>query len=61
MIKLCLQIWGVHKVNHTALKDIVLHARIKVLIYQVSLLEVEILYVLKYKGWDIKACILKYI
>jgi hypothetical protein len=61
MIKLCLQIWGVHKVNCIVLKDIVLHARIKVLMYQVGLLEVEILHVLKCEGWDIEACTLKYI
>jgi hypothetical protein len=60
-IKLRLQIWGVHKVNRTASKDTVLHARIKVLMYQVGLSEVEILHVLKCEGWDIEARTLKYI
>ncbi|KAL3496438.1 hypothetical protein BJX62DRAFT_222109 [Aspergillus germanicus] len=60
-IKLRLQIWGVRKVNCTASKDTVLHARIKVLMYQVGLSEVEILHVLRCEGWDIKARTLKYI
>jgi hypothetical protein len=60
-IKLCLKIWGIQKVNYTALKDTVLHARIKVLMYQVGLLEVKILHVLSCEGWNIQPRTLKYV
>jgi hypothetical protein len=58
-IKLRLKNWGVQKINRTARKDTVLHARIKVLMFQVGLSDTEILHVLKHEGWDIKARTLK--
>jgi hypothetical protein len=60
-IKLRLKVWGIQKVNHTASKDTVLHARIKVLMYQVGLSEVEILHVLRCEGWNIQPRTLKYV
>ncbi|KAL4962587.1 uncharacterized protein BDV14DRAFT_178267 [Aspergillus stella-maris] len=60
-IKSRLSIWGSQKSNRTASRDTVLHARIKVLIYQVGLSDEEILHTLKLEGYDITARSLKYI
>jgi hypothetical protein len=60
-IKTRLSIWGIHKTNRTASKDTVLHARIKVLLYQVGLSENEILHVLQLEGWNIQPRTLKYV
>lgn len=60
-IKTRLSIWGIQKSNRTASRDTVLHARIKVLIYQVGLSDEEILHTLKLEGYDITPRSLKYI
>ncbi|KAL4872283.1 hypothetical protein BDV12DRAFT_183231 [Aspergillus spectabilis] len=53
--------WGVKKQNRTAANDPVLHARIKILMYQVGLEEDEILHVLQHEGFYISARTLKYV
>jgi phage gp16-like protein len=45
------------KQNRTASLGLVLHARIKVLFYQVGLEEKEMLHVLQQKGFNIQALI----
>jgi hypothetical protein len=49
-IKVRLSSWGIQKQNRTASTDTVLHAQIKVLMYQVGLEEDEILHVLQSQG-----------
>ncbi|KAL4860997.1 hypothetical protein BDV12DRAFT_191372 [Aspergillus spectabilis] len=61
MIKTRLSIWGIQKSNRMAARDTVLHARIKVLIYQVGLSDEEILHTLGLEGYDIQARTLRYI
>jgi hypothetical protein len=51
--------WGVYKQNRTARKDDVLHARIKVLFYEVGLEEKELLTAIQEEGWEIQAGTLK--
>lgn len=60
-IKARLSKWGIQKQNRTASTDEVLHARIKVLMYQVGLNEEEILHVLQLEGFNIQARTLKYV
>jgi hypothetical protein len=56
-----LRAWGVHKQNRTASTDTVLHARIKVLFFQVGLEEKDLHHVLKCEGFDITPQTLKYL
>ncbi|KAL4778155.1 hypothetical protein BJX76DRAFT_343986 [Aspergillus varians] len=61
MIKARLSKWNIWKQNHTASTNKVLHAWIKVLMYQVGLNKDEILYVLQSEGFNIQAYTLKYV
>jgi hypothetical protein len=56
-----LQIWGCNKNNCTASTDTNLHARIKILFFQVGLEEKDLLYALKQEGFDLRPRTLKYI
>jgi hypothetical protein len=56
-----LKAWGIEKHHRTLKSDTVLHARIKILFFQVGLEEKDLLRVLKLEGWDIKARTLKYV
>ncbi|KAL4860412.1 hypothetical protein BDV12DRAFT_191720 [Aspergillus spectabilis] len=60
-LKARLTMWGITKQNRTAATDQVLHARIKVLMYQVGLEEHEILHILQAEGFNIQARTLKYV
>jgi hypothetical protein len=53
--------WGIQKYNHAVMKDTVLHARIKVLMYQVGLNEVEIIDVLNREGFKLSPRTYKYV
>jgi hypothetical protein len=61
MIRARLSGWGIQKYNHAVMKDTVLHACIKVLMYQVGLNEVEILDILQREGFQLSPCIYKYV
>jgi hypothetical protein len=56
-----LQAWGVQKQNRTASSNTILHARIKVLFYQVGLEEKDLLHALQCEGFDLTAHTLKYL
>ncbi|KAL4933488.1 uncharacterized protein BDV17DRAFT_252101, partial [Aspergillus undulatus] len=60
-IKVRLRTWGIRKQNRTAARDEALHARIKVLVYQVGLEEKELLQVLQREGFNIQPRTLKYV
>lgn len=53
--------WGIQKQNRTVGTNEVLHARIKVLFYQIGLEEDELLEVLQQDGFDISARTLQYL
>ena len=53
--------WGIQKQNRTVGTNEVLHARIKVLFYQIGLKENELLEVLQQDSFNISACILQYL
>ena len=56
-----LRAWGISKRDRTAKSDRVLHARIKVLFFQVGLEEKDLLRVLRLEGFDIKPRTLKHV
>ncbi|KAL3475663.1 hypothetical protein BJX99DRAFT_271041 [Aspergillus californicus] len=56
-----LQSWGIQKINRTASIDLILHARIKVLFFQVGLEDEDMLIVLQREGFTIKARTLKHV
>lgn len=56
-----LQKWGIKKQNCTASSDTMLHARIRILFFQVGLEEKDLFHVLKAEGFDISPRMLKYI
>lgn len=56
-----LRSWGIKKQNRTVGANQVLHARIKVLFYQIGLEESELLEVLQQDGFDISARTLLYL
>jgi arginine repressor len=51
--------WGIRKRNRTTVSDTVLHARIKILFFQVGLEEKELLHALQNEGFEITAGTLK--
>jgi uncharacterized protein YehS (DUF1456 family) len=56
-----LQKWGIKKQNYMASSNIVLHAHIRILFFQVGLEEKDLFHILKAKGFDISPRTLKYI
>jgi hypothetical protein len=56
-----LQTWGIQKQNRTASTNTVLHARIKVLFFQVGLEEKDLFRVLDHEGFNITPRTLKYL
>ena len=56
-----LRAWGISKRDRTAKSDEVLHARIKVLFFQVGLEEKDLLHVLRLEGFNIKPRTLRHV
>jgi hypothetical protein len=56
-----LRAWGISKQDRTATSNEVLHARIKVLFFQVGLEEKDLLHVLRLEGFNIKPRTLKHV
>ena len=59
MIKSCLQQWEIHKWNCMTISNILFHAWIQILFYQVSLENKDMLHVLQAEDFDIDDQILR--